>query len=117
MLVVPAAAPVQRVPTMKSKISTALAVAWGIFACATSLGVLTVPALAVLVRSLGTFTPELCTPLCDVAISGGLPTPVVDDDYLFVISGGELRFTATVTLGVSLALWSGFPDLNNFGDS
>ena len=101
-----------------------VAAAWGVFACAAALGVLPAPASAFAVHSLGTFTPALCTPVCDVAISWGIPTSVapfgtgfiVDDDYLFSISGGQLSVTASVTLGLSLALWSGFPDLNNFGD-
>jgi hypothetical protein len=97
-----------------------VAAALGVFACASVLGLLTVPASAVRAVPVGPFSPQLCTPVCDVAVSGGSPSPTfLDDDYLFRISGGELRFTASAMgdFFVSLALWSGFPDLNNFGDS
>jgi hypothetical protein len=74
---------------MRYPLTNFVIAAWGVFACAIALGVLTVPASAITARALGTFTPDLCTPVCDVAINGGFPTPTVDDDYLFIISGGQ----------------------------
>src|SRR5262249_25491882 len=78
---------------------------------ASALVVLTVPASAV-TADLGTFTPEECTPACNVAISGG-PDVQIRDNYLFNISDGALAFTANVggsgTTLFAMTLFSGFP--------
>jgi hypothetical protein len=88
--------------------------AWGVFACASALSVLTAPASATtVVFSLGQFTPDLCTPVCVRTFTGALPTmgpPPFVDDYLFTISGGVLSVTASKMGAPFVNLVSGFPD-------
>jgi hypothetical protein len=116
---------IEGVTVMKSKISTALAVASCALAVyrtaalrlamiASALSVLTAPASATtVVFSLGEFTPDLCTPVCVRTFTGALPSmgpPPFVDDYLFTISGGVLSVTASKMGAPFLNLVSGFPD-------